>query len=182
MLLRVQSQWIGRGRQRRSLILIRPETRPEAPRPERKWNREQILPIRLFRLGYLRSDPDPGPVQGQARNQGRSRHPGGQVEHGDRRRQGGFARKAAAVHRRRGTRSDGRSSRRRAHSRLMACDPRAWVPSQARPTSTSISWRSPESVESDERLEDGPASSTRHLPRSRRLAGRAGLSGARSGI
>ena len=40
-----------------SLILIRPETRPEAPRTERKWNPEQILPIRLFRLGYLRSDP-----------------------------------------------------------------------------------------------------------------------------
>jgi hypothetical protein len=40
-----------------SLILIRPETRPEAPRTERKWNRDQILPIRLFRLGYLRSDP-----------------------------------------------------------------------------------------------------------------------------
>jgi hypothetical protein len=39
-----------------SLILIRPETRPEAPRTERKWNRDEILPIRLFRLGYLRSD------------------------------------------------------------------------------------------------------------------------------
>jgi hypothetical protein len=40
-----------------SLILIRPETKPNAPRLERKWNREQVLPIRLFRLGYLRSDP-----------------------------------------------------------------------------------------------------------------------------
>ena len=39
-----------------SLILIRPETRAEAPRTERKWNRDQILPIRFFRLGYLRSD------------------------------------------------------------------------------------------------------------------------------
>ena len=56
VLLCVQSQRIDRGRQRRSLVLIRPETRPEAPRLERTWNREQILPIRLFRLGYLRSD------------------------------------------------------------------------------------------------------------------------------
>jgi hypothetical protein len=39
-----------------SLILIRPETRPEAPKLDRKWNREQILSIRLFRLGYLNSD------------------------------------------------------------------------------------------------------------------------------
>jgi hypothetical protein len=39
------------------LILIRPEARPEAPLLERTWNREQVLPIRLFRLGYLRSDP-----------------------------------------------------------------------------------------------------------------------------
>jgi hypothetical protein len=40
-----------------SLVLIRPETQPKAPLLERKWNREQVLPIRLFRLGYLRSDP-----------------------------------------------------------------------------------------------------------------------------
>jgi hypothetical protein len=39
------------------LVLIRPDARPDAPRLERKWNRDQILPIRLFRLGYLRSDP-----------------------------------------------------------------------------------------------------------------------------
>ena len=39
-----------------SLILIRPETRPKAPKLDRKWNRDQILPIRLFRLGYLNSD------------------------------------------------------------------------------------------------------------------------------
>jgi hypothetical protein len=38
------------------LVLIRPERRPEAPQLERKWNRDQILPVRLFRLGYLRSD------------------------------------------------------------------------------------------------------------------------------
>jgi hypothetical protein len=39
------------------LLLIRPETRREAPLLERTWNRENVLPIRLFRLGYLRSDP-----------------------------------------------------------------------------------------------------------------------------
>jgi hypothetical protein len=39
------------------LLLIRPETRRQAPLLERTWNRDQILPIRLFRLGYLRSDP-----------------------------------------------------------------------------------------------------------------------------
>jgi hypothetical protein len=39
-----------------SLILIRPETKPNPPRLDRKWNRDQILPIRLFRLGYLKSD------------------------------------------------------------------------------------------------------------------------------
>ena len=39
------------------LILIRPETRPDLPRPERPWNQERVLPIRLFRLGYLKSDP-----------------------------------------------------------------------------------------------------------------------------
>ena len=44
----------GRGDQ---LILIRPETKPDAPHLERKWNRNQVLPIRLFRLGYLKADP-----------------------------------------------------------------------------------------------------------------------------
>jgi hypothetical protein len=39
------------------LILIRPETRRNLPRPERPWNRERVLPIQLFRLGYLKSDP-----------------------------------------------------------------------------------------------------------------------------
>jgi hypothetical protein len=39
------------------LLLIRPETRREAPLLERTWNRENVLSIRLFRLGYLRSDP-----------------------------------------------------------------------------------------------------------------------------
>ena len=44
----------GRGGE---LILIRPETQRKAPRLERTWNREQILPIRLFRLGYLNPHP-----------------------------------------------------------------------------------------------------------------------------
>ncbi len=44
----------GRGE---DLLLIRPEARPNAPVVERTWNREQVLAIRLFRLGYLRSDP-----------------------------------------------------------------------------------------------------------------------------
>ncbi len=39
-----------------SLVLIRPETRPEAPRLPRTWNKDPVLPIRLFRLGYLKSD------------------------------------------------------------------------------------------------------------------------------
>ncbi len=38
------------------LILVRPETRPNLPPPERRWNREKVLPIQLFRLGYLKSD------------------------------------------------------------------------------------------------------------------------------
>ena len=39
------------------LVLVRPETRPELARPERPWNRDQILSTRLFRLGYLNPDP-----------------------------------------------------------------------------------------------------------------------------
>jgi hypothetical protein len=39
------------------LILVRPESRPNIPAPDRRWNRENVLPIQLFRLGYLRSDP-----------------------------------------------------------------------------------------------------------------------------
>ncbi len=39
-----------------SVVLIRPEARPEAPRTERTWNKDPILPIRLFRLGYLKPD------------------------------------------------------------------------------------------------------------------------------
>jgi len=39
------------------LELVRPETRPKAPRPERLWNRDQILSTQLFRLGYLKPDP-----------------------------------------------------------------------------------------------------------------------------
>ena len=38
------------------LILIRPETRANLTRPERPWNKDQVLPIQLFRLGYLKSD------------------------------------------------------------------------------------------------------------------------------
>ena len=38
------------------LILVRPESRPALPKAERPWNRERVLPIRLFRLGYLKSD------------------------------------------------------------------------------------------------------------------------------
>jgi hypothetical protein len=39
------------------LLLVRPETRQELAPPKRRWNREQILSTRLFRLGYLNSDP-----------------------------------------------------------------------------------------------------------------------------
>jgi hypothetical protein len=39
------------------LVLVRPETRPELPRPERRWNRNQVLSTQLFRLGYLKPDP-----------------------------------------------------------------------------------------------------------------------------
>jgi len=39
------------------LLLVRPEKHPRLPRPDRSWNPERILPIRLFRLGYLKPDP-----------------------------------------------------------------------------------------------------------------------------
>ena len=39
------------------LELVRPETRPALPRPERPWNRGDVLSTRLFRLGYLKPDP-----------------------------------------------------------------------------------------------------------------------------
>ena len=39
------------------LILVRPETRPALPHPRRRWDRDHILSTRLFRLGYLDSDP-----------------------------------------------------------------------------------------------------------------------------
>ena len=38
------------------LILVRPESRPNIPPPERRWNRENVLSIQLFRLGYFKSD------------------------------------------------------------------------------------------------------------------------------
>jgi hypothetical protein len=38
------------------LILVRPETR-NLPRPDRPWNRDQVLATQLFRLGYLKPDP-----------------------------------------------------------------------------------------------------------------------------
>jgi hypothetical protein len=39
------------------LVLVRPEKHPRLPRPNRPWNADRILPIRLFRLGYLMPDP-----------------------------------------------------------------------------------------------------------------------------
>jgi hypothetical protein len=39
------------------LLLVRPEKHPRLPRPNRAWNPDRILPIRLFRLGYLKPDP-----------------------------------------------------------------------------------------------------------------------------
>ena len=39
------------------LTLVRPEKHPRLPRPNRTWNADWILPIRLFRLGYLKPDP-----------------------------------------------------------------------------------------------------------------------------
>jgi len=39
------------------LVLVRPETRPKLARPERPWNRDQVLATQLFRLGYLKPDP-----------------------------------------------------------------------------------------------------------------------------
>lgn len=39
------------------LLLVRPEKHPQLPRPNRAWNPDRILPIRLFRLGYLKPDP-----------------------------------------------------------------------------------------------------------------------------
>jgi hypothetical protein len=39
------------------LLLVRPEKNPRLPRPSRPWNPDRILPIRLFRLGYLKPDP-----------------------------------------------------------------------------------------------------------------------------
>ena len=39
------------------LLLVRPEKHPRLPRPDRSWNPDRILPIRLFRLGYLKPDP-----------------------------------------------------------------------------------------------------------------------------
>jgi len=39
------------------LVLVRPETRRELARPERPWNRDQVLSTELFRLGYLKPDP-----------------------------------------------------------------------------------------------------------------------------
>src|SRR5262249_49193617 len=38
------------------LTLVRPETRPDLPPPQRPWDREHVLATRLFRLGYL--DPN----------------------------------------------------------------------------------------------------------------------------
>jgi hypothetical protein len=39
------------------LLLVRPAKHPRLPRPNRSWNTDRILPIRLFRLGYLKPDP-----------------------------------------------------------------------------------------------------------------------------
>jgi hypothetical protein len=39
------------------LVLVRPATRPELPRPERRWDQNQVLSTQLFRLGYLNPDP-----------------------------------------------------------------------------------------------------------------------------
>ena len=39
------------------LLLVRYEKHPELPRLSRPWNRDQILPTQLFRLGYLKPDP-----------------------------------------------------------------------------------------------------------------------------
>lgn len=44
----------GRGNE---LILVRPERHQELPIPTWRWNPQRILPTRLFRLGYLSSDP-----------------------------------------------------------------------------------------------------------------------------
>jgi hypothetical protein len=42
---------------RPDLELVRPETRAGLARPNRPWNRQQILATRLYRLGYLKADP-----------------------------------------------------------------------------------------------------------------------------
>jgi hypothetical protein len=39
------------------LVLVRPETRRNLSRPERRWNRDQVLSTGLSRLGYLKPDP-----------------------------------------------------------------------------------------------------------------------------
>jgi hypothetical protein len=39
------------------LVLVRCAKHPELPRLSRPWNRDHVLPTRLFRLGYLKPDP-----------------------------------------------------------------------------------------------------------------------------
>jgi hypothetical protein len=39
------------------LEVVRPETRPDGPRPLRRWNRNAVLSTRLLHLGYLKPDP-----------------------------------------------------------------------------------------------------------------------------
>ena len=48
---------LGLSGSRDELLLVRPEKHPRLPRPNRPWNPDRILPIRLFRLGYLKPDP-----------------------------------------------------------------------------------------------------------------------------
>jgi hypothetical protein len=45
------------GGTRDELVLMRTGRNLKAPPLERAWNPEQVLPIRLFRLGYLKPDP-----------------------------------------------------------------------------------------------------------------------------
>lgn len=42
---------------RTEFVLARPESRKDVPLPRRRWNPNRILSTRLFRLGYLASDP-----------------------------------------------------------------------------------------------------------------------------
>ena len=129
-----------------SLVLIRPE-RPGAPRLERKWNREQVLPIRLFRLGYLKSDPilaqykdKLGTKAGRAILEAKSNV----VIVAD----GCLRWKSSSVTSTRRFFRRWACPPRRATRPRRACDHQAWGRSRAAPTSTSTCWRLAGSVKS----------------------------------